>query len=488
MIIVRDSRLPRFDISRQKDVSMLEYVSQNPSICSTMVCNGKYCEINFKNETFINTYGWKHSAYTITEEFNDGSYMIANTLSDGCIYLNKNEKKWFDHAISLPIPKSFAQILYLGGFYVHATKDEYQFSKLLRYRHTYCDNNYFSVTILPTQDCNAQCFYCFEQEKKPIAISEEVASAIVQYLGGRLSPECTLIYTWFGGEPLLFHNIVDQIINGINAKMNKSINYTSSLITNGSLLNPSIIHKLKNLWKTTTVVLTLDGYGIEHDKRKSYKSILVPDGSAYRQALINIGDLLAAGICVICRINLDKNNIDQLPLVLSDLKLYSNNPLFSVQATTLHSPETSKYSQKRYYEEEELPAFYNDVLPCLKEFGFLVNPLKMLPHRSRGNCAACSLNAVVIGADGQLYRCYQESMVTQNSVGSVQTGIIPNETYFKWFNESLEEDKRCIDCRYFPICEGGCTFYRFSGTNSCHRAKYYYNLLLRFIHDALVLR
>lgn len=486
LIIVRDSRFPRFDISRKKDASMLEYINHCSSIRPRMVCNGKFCEITFENDPLINVGEWYLSAYTVIEDFDDGSRMFANTLSDGCVFLTKCESGWLDYANSYAIPQSFAQILCLGGFYCKAIKEEYQFSKLLKYRHTYCDNDFFSVTILPTQECNARCFYCFEQEKNSVTMSEDVISATVQYLCSRLLPGCKLVYTWFGGEPLLSHRIAEKIINDVNAQMGGTIDYSSSLITNGSLLTPSLIQKLKSLWNTTTVVLTIDGYGVKHDQRKAYKNTFLPDGSAYKQVLMNIKSLLAVGIHVICRLNLDKDNVEQLPAILSDLQPYAKNDLFSVQATTLHCPSNDQFDQEQYYTEAELSAFYNRVLSLLKNWNLLDDPVSMLPHRSRGNCAACSLNAVVIGADGQLYRCYQESMIPQNSVGSVITGIIPNETYFKWFNKSLKEEEKCINCKFFPFCEGGCTFYRFSGTNSCNRAKYYYNLLLRFIHDEIL--
>ena len=379
MIIIRDSRLPRFDISKKKDASMLDYVNLHPSICSRMICNGKYCEITFENQSLTTAGEWKHSSYTIVKSFDDGSHIISNTLSDGCVYLNKHESEWYYHTAHRGLPQDFAKIMCLGGFYIEKSKDEYQLSKLLQHRHTYCDYDYFSVTILPTQDCNARCFYCFEQEKKPISMSEDVVYATIQYLCDRLSPGCTLAYTWFGGEPLLSHNTVDRIISGVNAQMDNAINYSSSLITNGSLLTPSLIDKLKSLWRTTTVVLTLDGYDIEHDKRKSYKCTSKPDGSAYRHALTNISDLLAAGIRVTCRLNLDKKNIGQLPSMLADLKLYSDNPAFSVQATTLHCPDPKQSDNNRYYRTEELPTFYDEVLHLLKNYNLLSDPLKMLP-------------------------------------------------------------------------------------------------------------
>ena len=54
-----------------------------------------------------------------------------------------------------------------------------------------------AVTILPTDSCNFNCFYCF-QDKKSILMSNDTAKALVNFIDSKLYGVKTLKVTWFG--------------------------------------------------------------------------------------------------------------------------------------------------------------------------------------------------------------------------------------------------------------------------------------------------
>jgi sulfatase maturation enzyme AslB (radical SAM superfamily) len=59
------------------------------------------------------------------------------------------------------------------------------------------------MELILTTDCNLRCSYCFERDKKPFNMSDEVAFAAVDFLiqTSRNIKELTILL--FGGEPMM---------------------------------------------------------------------------------------------------------------------------------------------------------------------------------------------------------------------------------------------------------------------------------------------
>lgn len=74
-----------------------------------------------------------------------------------------------------------------------------------------------NIIIAPTLECNAHCFYCFENGFKKGKMSIETADRLVDYLQEHWNGE-KLGITWFGGEPLLAADIIDRIIDKLRIK------------------------------------------------------------------------------------------------------------------------------------------------------------------------------------------------------------------------------------------------------------------------------
>ena len=87
-------------------------------------------------------------------------------------------------------------------------KDDFLILKniIMNYRLT---ENYVNITIAPTLDCNYACHYCFEKTKKSYADSG-TCNAIAKYINKHLKSK-SLQVTWFGGEPLLALNEMQEI-------------------------------------------------------------------------------------------------------------------------------------------------------------------------------------------------------------------------------------------------------------------------------------
>ena len=96
----------------------------------------------------------------------NGVGFLWNTASDACVLLNETEAEWYDRTEEESYLTDLLLSLYNMGFYVEADLDERFRIDLLRKRHAYSypENGHIDIEILPTQHCNARCFYCFEQK------------------------------------------------------------------------------------------------------------------------------------------------------------------------------------------------------------------------------------------------------------------------------------------------------------------------------------
>jgi len=64
-----------------------------------------------------------------------------------------------------------------------------------------------NLTILPTEQCNFRCFYCYESFKLG-KMSKETSDSILKLVQKRASTLKILTIGWFGGEPLMAKDIV----------------------------------------------------------------------------------------------------------------------------------------------------------------------------------------------------------------------------------------------------------------------------------------
>lgn len=139
--------------------------------------------------------------------------------------------------------------------YTIVTEDFDDVAAMQRLRKHYeipLDNKYLQghnideYTILTTTHCNANCFYCYEKGRGRIHMTEETAEKIGEFIIDHAPFDRAVQLRWFGGEPLYNAKVIDIIINKIKEV---GMQYTSSITSNASLFNDSMIEKAVNLWK-----------------------------------------------------------------------------------------------------------------------------------------------------------------------------------------------------------------------------------------------
>lgn len=407
----------------------------------------------------VNNLKWitnvKKSRYNIWKKYNKG-YLVINTNSNAIVFFNEEEFKDFEQIKVLST--DFDKKLFDLGISVPQNFDEMEEIKEDIRRSSINSQNADVFTIYPTQKCNANCQYCFEKNEEKIGMSAKVEQGVIKYLCQNIDTKRRTIIRWFGGEPLLELNIIDNVSKQLKAA---GYCFNAMITTNAIMLNPSLIKKAKKDWNIVSVHLTIDGYREAHSKRKG-----VTKSDEYEKLLENIKCLLDNKIAVACRINVDKNNENQLGFVINDLKRFSSEKNFLVDIVPLRG------EGKEYFSEYEYGAVYANAHKKLYTANLIHNICDVIPRRLHENCVACVNNSVVINAKGNLFKCVLHSTDEENSLGTIYTGITKREKI--WLNTKLQ--KKCEQCKLLPICLGGCKEFANNSSSKgapCRKIKYH---------------
>lgn len=421
------------------------------------------------------------SKYNIAQTFLDEKTVILNTLYDSVVVLNADETARYQEIGADVDLSEFILKLYLLGILIDEREDEKFFMKMQNEELFFNRRGIPSITILPTQACNARCAYCFAEHNEKITMNQLVIHNVILFFKENFSAGDRVLLRWFGGEPLVAKDIITEIIDGINETFDGKLLYESLVFTNGSLITDEIIEVATNKWHLKKIQLTLDGYGDEHNARKNYVSNGV---DYYKKTLGDIQKLLDCGIHVDCRVNFDKDNIKQIDNILYDLLPYKGNSLFRPRLTILR-PSDYGYNKFNYIAPSDLKWAYNIIYNKLYDYGFLTAAKDLLPQRQKESCIAKSLNKVIIGADGNLYKCLQQVFDERHIVGDLKTGIIHRGFVDDYCRKDIHDE--CEECVYLPICSGGCLAYwklmENENITPCIREKFFMDMLLEMVHQ-----
>lgn len=127
--------------------------------------------------------------------------------------------------------------------------------------------NKFSMVLMLTHDCNLRCRYCYSGSKYPGSMDIAVARKAIDRAIASTAASGTLEIAFFGGEPLLEVDLIEEIIKyARNAAIKQNIKLAFSLTTNGTLLNSHQKHLIENY--PVTVSVSCDGIEEVHDMNR----------------------------------------------------------------------------------------------------------------------------------------------------------------------------------------------------------------------------
>lgn len=309
------------------------------------------------------------------------------------------------------------------------------------------NTNYLSLTINPTLSCNFCCPYCFEVSHDSIYMNDEVEDEIIRYIK-RFANIKNLYVTWFGGEPLMAFERIKTLTHKI---LDLNINYHSGMITNGYLLSEEVIRQLSGL-KIETIQITLDGNADTHNKRRCLKG----GYPTFSKIIDNIklSQQLSPQTRINVRVNIDKTNEREFvdlydkfaKLNLPNLIVY---PGFVIDIS-------GNDDNCGLFDNLDISGFLNDTY-C--KHGIYL-PM-MYPDGNVSSCSVRHAYSTIIGPKGEFYKCWNDVGNKEKVYGSLSDGIINKEIFLKYVMDADNlTDPICDNCKFMPICNGGCPYVR----------------------------
>ncbi|KUF19340.1 radical SAM protein [Streptomyces silvensis] len=128
-------------------------------------------------------------------------------------------------------------------------------------------NDVFHLILLPTEQCNFRCTYCYEDFSVG-RMRPGVVDGVKALIGQRLGDLKVLDISWFGGEPLLAADIVEDVSRFVaDAAPAHGLRHRGDVTTNGYLLTGAMVERLAGLGVSSFQV-SLDGPEHLHDRTR----------------------------------------------------------------------------------------------------------------------------------------------------------------------------------------------------------------------------
>lgn len=391
---------------------------------------------------------------------NDQHWVVYNSASSNCIVLTDQAYNDFIHMTCEEGDRQYYRLL---GFYVD---DDFDEVNSLIENSKYRLNNFSKkkFRVLTTTCCNARCPYCYEAGVNPVTMSDETARAVADFILTQSKGLKTIEIEWFGGEPLLNVQVIDLICNRIMEKKPSELKFESSIVSNGYLIDDSIVQRMVERWKLYQIQITLDGMSDEYERVKALGK------GSFDKVIRNISVLCAAGIHVVVRLNFDNNNVAKLHKLIEYLSLLP----FKDQLEVYPAKINDGAQRTDFALESETMQMYR----ILHDYGF-IRRLKLLPRTMKTPCAASHRGYYTINANGLLFKC-DRKLLAGNAVGSVfEPNQINTKAEQEW--ESFVLPKKCLICKMTPLCWGGCIYERINGQDYCYITEKIVNNNLRLI-------
>lgn len=263
---------------------------------------------------------------------NDKETIIVNLINGLADVIDKDTEKNLKNNQFTSLDDSVIHCL-KDRKYIFSTKEEYDI---------YLNNIYYTASFyeeretpnflfIPSYDCNLNCTYCYQKAYKiqSFDISEDIVESFFDYIQSKIKDlekrykthyeANDIIITLMGGEPLLSRNkyIIKEFV-----KKCQLYGYKYDIVTNGITIKEYI--DVINTLSLQSIQIALDGDKKIHDSRRISKNKI----GTFDIIMDSIQLLVLHKVNVQLRINVDKDNIYNLPLLAEQLHDFFDNPYF----------------------------------------------------------------------------------------------------------------------------------------------------------------
>ena len=327
-----------------------------------------------------------------------------------------------------------------------------------------------SLRLNITRMCNMRCSYCFSIHDK-VKLNDDIVIKSVDYFMDtlRMNSKKRGMIRFFGGEPLLFFDLVKLSIDKANELASKyRIKLSYILNTNGTIISDDIVKVVRE--NNVSLSISLDGIGPVHDSKRK----MVSGKGSFDIIDRNIDKFLESG----CRVSLDctvsSHNYDKLDEIV----------IYAKEKSDKHHPNVIRsigfndvYVVKDNISRESIADSVVKAYRLGKELGVKVGGVAFFPYdrfirmcegklNSFNFCMGCG-KEVCVDYDGTLYSCGVSNFV----LGSLDEWFdtFSKREYLDLVNRSAGSIPECRGCEIEFLCCGGCVADSYRNTGSLYK-------------------
>ncbi|MCH9649647.1 MAG: radical SAM protein [Deltaproteobacteria bacterium] len=274
--------------------------------------------------------------------------------------------------------------------------------------------NVLHLVILPTEQCNFRCTYCYEDFALG-RMSEGVSQGIRRLLQTRAPNLDRLTLSWFGGEPLAAYDRVEEI-QGFAAHLGQShprLKLRGEITTNGYLLSQMRFEKLLSLG-VKVFQISLDGPQEIHDQKR-----LRADGSGTFQRIwshLQAISEVTGDFEVILRLHVDReNHLAMRKLLRQIAATFGKEPRFRLFIRKLSRLGGANDAQLPVLVGIDGEKIVRDLRSEAASLGLSLKE----PEKGESICYASATNSFVIRSNGAISKCTVALTDSRNLLGRI---------------------------------------------------------------------
>ena len=418
----------------------------------------------------------KISKYTFFFNIDGKEYYTYNTLSNSLLEIDEesysifqNHKTGIQELSSEKVDKELWDVLCENNILTDSDEDDYLKYKAIIMRQR-SQRASMHLTLAPTMDCCFRCHYCFEKYKEKKYMTPEIMDQIIKYVTSY--PELKNIkITWFGGEPLMAVPQIEEFYDKFRDIWQEP--FISNIITTGYHIDKESIRVMQKVG-ISSVQITLDGMKETHNKVKH-----LPSGEDVFERILSNIELLndsAPEINITIRVNLTLENKEEyIPLhKLCLTRFYGRSNITISPAFVLDrgTGDICRSNNNIFFGHIERSKF---ILNLAKNG--INSVFVRYPEPFFNECAIRNEMAIAFDPEGYAYKCWEVIGNKEYAIGKLNDdGILTdiNQTILnrQLYGADTFDDPICSQCKYLPICNGGCPIQRIEnkfegGHNDC---------------------
>jgi uncharacterized protein len=327
--------------------------------------------------------------------------------------------------------------------------------------------NLSTVILSLTPTCNLACAYCqnepaFDNVPKE-TMSEDIIEIVVNSINemakNSSERDNTVTFCYAGGEPLLvgieyFTNVLKK-----QEKISNKCNVRNVIQTNGTLINEDWADFFKK--NNISVSISIDGPEFIHNNQRFFRK---SNGSCVEAVVKGISHLRIKKINYGTLSVVTSNSIDYASEILDFIGELEPNMMGFLpcvdRGPKISAKQYGKFMSKLFDAWLEK----NDPKLLVREFVHIIQGMLNIPHTKGCQFAGVCPQHINISPTGTVSVCDQYLEKPEGFLGNILrndiSSILDGEKFYNFKEKTVKIPSQCNDCRYLPLCNGGCAYRR----------------------------